>query len=211
MPLAAPAQALGRVREERREGRDADLPPNWRSCVQSPIPAARPRSTPRRAGLYRDSLFKRSLQDFVLWGRQRDPKLALKETKLTQIGARRAGRHVRALVHVQREVQRQLRRARASLPDPPADRIPQPPRAGPVPVSVLAREREVGDVRKGQRAHSLVGTEERPGQVRAVHRVRRAAADPASEQSRRRPSTASGAGPTPKARASRPSVCSTGC
>src|SRR5882672_8969321 len=39
-----------------------------------------------RAGLYRDSQFKRSLQDYVLWGRQRDPKIALKDTKLTQFG-----------------------------------------------------------------------------------------------------------------------------
>jgi hypothetical protein len=39
-----------------------------------------------RAGLYRDSSFKRSLQDYVLWGRQRDPKLALKDAKLTQFG-----------------------------------------------------------------------------------------------------------------------------
>jgi hypothetical protein len=37
-----------------------------------------------RAGLYRGSEFKRSLNDFVLWGRQRDPKLALKDAKLTQ-------------------------------------------------------------------------------------------------------------------------------
>lgn len=37
-----------------------------------------------RAGLYRGSQLKRSLQDFVLWGRQRDPKLALEDTKLTQ-------------------------------------------------------------------------------------------------------------------------------
>ncbi len=39
-----------------------------------------------RAGLYRDSQFKRSLQDYVLWGRQRDPKLLLKDSKLTQFG-----------------------------------------------------------------------------------------------------------------------------
>ncbi len=39
-----------------------------------------------RQGLFRDSQFKRSLQDFVLWGRQRDPKLTLKESKLTQFG-----------------------------------------------------------------------------------------------------------------------------
>lgn len=37
-----------------------------------------------RAGLYRGSQFKSSLQDYVLWGRQRDPKVALKDTKLTQ-------------------------------------------------------------------------------------------------------------------------------
>jgi hypothetical protein len=37
-----------------------------------------------RAGLYRDSQVKRSLNDFVLWGRQRDPKLTIKESKLTQ-------------------------------------------------------------------------------------------------------------------------------
>uniref|UniRef100_UPI00355993E6 hypothetical protein n=1 Tax=Piscinibacter sp. TaxID=1903157 RepID=UPI00355993E6 len=37
-----------------------------------------------RAGLYRDSQFKRSLVDFVLWGRQRDPKVALKDAKVTQ-------------------------------------------------------------------------------------------------------------------------------
>jgi hypothetical protein len=37
-----------------------------------------------RRDLYQDSTFKRSLQPFVLWGRQKDPKLALKDTKLTQ-------------------------------------------------------------------------------------------------------------------------------
>jgi hypothetical protein len=37
-----------------------------------------------RARLVDGSLLKRSLQDFVLWGRQRDPKLSLKETGLTQ-------------------------------------------------------------------------------------------------------------------------------
>ncbi len=39
-----------------------------------------------RAGLFRDSRFKRSLQDYVLWGRQRDPKTPLKDLKLTQFG-----------------------------------------------------------------------------------------------------------------------------
>ena len=39
-----------------------------------------------RLALYRDSQFKRSLQDFVLWGRQRDPRLTLKESTLTQFG-----------------------------------------------------------------------------------------------------------------------------
>jgi hypothetical protein len=39
-----------------------------------------------RAALFRESGFKRSLQDYVLWGRQRDPKLSLKESKLTQFG-----------------------------------------------------------------------------------------------------------------------------
>jgi hypothetical protein len=39
-----------------------------------------------RRALYQDSDFKRSLADYVLWGRQRDPKVALKETKLTQFG-----------------------------------------------------------------------------------------------------------------------------
>ena len=37
-----------------------------------------------RGALFRGSQFKRSLQDFVLWGRQRDPATALKDTKLTQ-------------------------------------------------------------------------------------------------------------------------------
>jgi hypothetical protein len=37
-----------------------------------------------RAGLYRDSRFKRSLSDYVLWGRQRDPAVPLKDAKLTQ-------------------------------------------------------------------------------------------------------------------------------
>jgi hypothetical protein len=39
-----------------------------------------------RLALYRGSQFKRSLQDFVLWGRQRDPRLTLKESTLTQFG-----------------------------------------------------------------------------------------------------------------------------
>lgn len=37
-----------------------------------------------RQGLYQDSLLRRSLSDFVLWGRQRDPSAALKDTALTQ-------------------------------------------------------------------------------------------------------------------------------
>lgn len=37
-----------------------------------------------RKGLFQDSLLKASLADLVLWGRQRDPKLALKDAKLTQ-------------------------------------------------------------------------------------------------------------------------------
>ena len=37
-----------------------------------------------RRGLLADSETKRLLPEYVLWGRQRDPKLALKETKLTQ-------------------------------------------------------------------------------------------------------------------------------
>jgi hypothetical protein len=37
-----------------------------------------------RQGLYGDSELRRVLPDFVLWGRQRDPKLELKKTKLTQ-------------------------------------------------------------------------------------------------------------------------------
>jgi hypothetical protein len=39
-----------------------------------------------RQGLFRDSQLKRSLNNFVLWGRQRDPKLTLKDSKLTQFG-----------------------------------------------------------------------------------------------------------------------------
>ena len=39
-----------------------------------------------RKGLYQDSRFKRSLMDYVLWGRQKDPKLTLKESRLTQFG-----------------------------------------------------------------------------------------------------------------------------
>jgi hypothetical protein len=39
-----------------------------------------------RAGLFRDSLFKRSLQSYVLWGRQRDPAVKLADAKLTQFG-----------------------------------------------------------------------------------------------------------------------------
>lgn len=37
-----------------------------------------------RKGLHADSQFKRHLSSYVLWGRQRDPKAALKDTKLTQ-------------------------------------------------------------------------------------------------------------------------------
>ena len=37
-----------------------------------------------RKGLYADSQFKRTLSGSVLWGRQRDPKTALKDAKLTQ-------------------------------------------------------------------------------------------------------------------------------
>ena len=37
-----------------------------------------------RRALFRDSQLKRSLPDYVLWGRQRDPKALLKNTNLTQ-------------------------------------------------------------------------------------------------------------------------------
>jgi hypothetical protein len=37
-----------------------------------------------RKGLYQDSLLRRSLSEYVLWGRQRDPSAALKDTNLTQ-------------------------------------------------------------------------------------------------------------------------------
>jgi hypothetical protein len=37
-----------------------------------------------RKALFQRSELKRSMADFVMWGRQRDPKLSLKETKLTQ-------------------------------------------------------------------------------------------------------------------------------
>jgi hypothetical protein len=37
-----------------------------------------------RKGLFQDSLLRRSLSDYVLWGRQRDPSAALKDTSLTQ-------------------------------------------------------------------------------------------------------------------------------
>jgi hypothetical protein len=47
-------------------------------------PGSQPAVDACRAGLYRGSQFKRSLQDYVLWGRQRDPKVALKDAKLTQ-------------------------------------------------------------------------------------------------------------------------------
>jgi len=39
-----------------------------------------------KQALYSDSVLRRSLSDYVLWGRQRDPKLSLKDTKLTQFG-----------------------------------------------------------------------------------------------------------------------------
>ena len=37
-----------------------------------------------RTGLYQESLLRRSLSDFVLWGRQRDSNAALRDTPLTQ-------------------------------------------------------------------------------------------------------------------------------
>jgi hypothetical protein len=39
-----------------------------------------------RATLFRHSMLKQSLNDYVLWGRQRDPGMALKDAKLTQFG-----------------------------------------------------------------------------------------------------------------------------
>jgi len=39
-----------------------------------------------RKGLFGASALRRSLSDFTLWGRQRDPKLPLKQAKLTQFG-----------------------------------------------------------------------------------------------------------------------------
>ena len=37
-----------------------------------------------RRGLFADSELRRALPDYVLWGRQRDPRLSLKDSKLTQ-------------------------------------------------------------------------------------------------------------------------------
>ena len=37
-----------------------------------------------RQGLFSDSALRRALSEYVLWGRQFDPKIALKDTKLTQ-------------------------------------------------------------------------------------------------------------------------------
>jgi hypothetical protein len=39
-----------------------------------------------RQGLYHDSELRRALAAYVLWGRQRDPRMLLKDTKLTQFG-----------------------------------------------------------------------------------------------------------------------------
>jgi hypothetical protein len=39
-----------------------------------------------RQALFRDSELKRTLAEYVLWGRQRDPKVLLKDSKLTQFG-----------------------------------------------------------------------------------------------------------------------------
>ncbi len=51
-------------------------------------PVSDPSSSPAfencRQGLYRDSELKRALPEFILWGRQRDPRTLLKDSKLTQ-------------------------------------------------------------------------------------------------------------------------------
>lgn len=51
-------------------------------------PAAEPGSQKAfdacRSGLYKDASLRSSLPSYVLWGRQRDPKITLKDSKLTQ-------------------------------------------------------------------------------------------------------------------------------
>lgn len=83
LPLAAAAPPSDDVRE-RVEKAATQIAAELAQLCPVADPGSQAAFDACRAGLYRDSYFKRSLQDHVLWGRQRDPKLPLKDTKLTQ-------------------------------------------------------------------------------------------------------------------------------
>jgi hypothetical protein len=80
---AAPDAAESRQRAERAA---AELAQEFKTLCPVTTPGNQEAFTACKQGLYRDSALRRNLPDYVLWGRQRDPKLTLKESKLTQFG-----------------------------------------------------------------------------------------------------------------------------
>jgi hypothetical protein len=85
MALAGPALAQDAALA-RAERLAASLAAELAQACPAADPADQAAFDACRGTLFRDSQFRRSLQDFVLWGRQRDPKLVLKESSLTQFG-----------------------------------------------------------------------------------------------------------------------------
>jgi hypothetical protein len=85
-PLAWAAQAQDAATLARADTVAAALAAELAQACPAADPADQAAFDACRGTLYRDSQFKRSLADFVLWGRQRDPQLVLKESSLTQFG-----------------------------------------------------------------------------------------------------------------------------
>ena len=86
MPAAARADAESSAAGTQVEQVAATLAEELARLCPVSDPASQAAYDDCRRGLHRNSQFRRQLPDFVLWGRQRDPNLTLKETKLTQFG-----------------------------------------------------------------------------------------------------------------------------
>lgn len=94
LTAAAAAQAIAPTNAPGRDPAEVQKIEKLASDMAGEMSRACPAAAPNdvtafnacRARLFEDSLLRRTLVDFTLWGRQRDPKLALKETNLTQFG-----------------------------------------------------------------------------------------------------------------------------
>jgi hypothetical protein len=83
-PTVAPGREPAEV--QRIEGHVANLSKELAAACPFAESNNQPSYDLCRMKLYQDSLFRRSLVDFVLWGRQRDPNMSLRESSLTQFG-----------------------------------------------------------------------------------------------------------------------------